>query len=266
VITLTNNDTDIVAAGTAVEIRIGLHAVFGTTGDSQITSPNKDEMTGTADIWEVDVTSYEADGTTQIDTIDLLVATIEQVRNRVSSAAQMSFTVTGEAAPADGEIAPNYIRWNELTPGVAKSATQRVKVNTSAQNGFTVYIRQDHDLQLAADNAIDIDAFPGTNTTPILWAQPPGTTIAVNTGYLGYTTSDTSLNTDGGETANRFSGGTLYAGLSATPEEILYHPSASQSNTDGQDYADITYQLEVNNLQPSGNYSNEIIYIAKPIF
>jgi len=265
-ITLTNNDTDAVAAATAVEIRIGLHATYETTGDSQITSPAKNALTGTADIWEVDVTSYDSDGTTVIDTIDLLVATLEQVRNSVSSAAQMSFTVTGETAPADGEISPNYIRWNELTPGIAKTAVQRVKVNTSAQNGFTVYVRQNHNLELAADNAIDIDRFPGNNTIPLAWAQPAGTTIAVDTGYLGYTTSDTSLNTDGGELANRFTGGTLYAALTDIPEEILYHPVASQSNIDGQDYANITYQLEVNNLQPSGNYSNEIIYIAKPVF
>jgi hypothetical protein len=263
-ITLTNNDTDTVAADATLVIEIGTNATQGATGDSQIANPAKDAATGTADIWEVDITSYEADGTTEIDTIDLLVAIIDDVTLSSSQAAQMSFVITGETAPDAGEIAPNYIRWNELTPGVAKTAVQRVKVNTSAFNGFTVYIRQNNNMQLASDNGIDIDAWSGTNNAPTTWASPAGTSIGVNTGYLGYHTSDGSLNAVG-DGADRFGAGE-YAGLTASSEEVLYHDAASQSDVDGQDYADITFQIEVNNLQPSGNYSNEIIYIAKPIF
>jgi len=262
-ITFTLNDTDTVPAGSTLIFEIGLHATQAATGDSQITNPAKDAAVGTADIWEVDVTSTEADDDV-LDTIDLLVATIDDVALSTSQAAQMTFVITGETPPAAGEIAPNYIRWNELTPGVAKTAVQRVKVNTSAFNGYTVYIKQNNNMQLATDTGIDIDVWSGTNNTPTTWASPAGTTIGVNTGYLGYHTSDGSLNVVG-DGADRFGAGE-YAGLSATSEEVLYHTAASQSDVDGQDYADITFQIEVNNLQPSGNYSNEIIYIAKPIF
>lgn len=263
-ITLTNNDTDTIAAASTIEIQIGTNAASGV---EQITNPAKDAAVGTADIWTVDVTSQDssnADAT--MDTIDLPVAIVESVDLTGAQTPQMTFEISGETAPSGGAVSANAIEWRELSPGTAKTATLRAKVNTDAFNGFTVYVRQNNNMQHSEDSGIDIDAWTGTNGSPTTWASPAGTTIGVNTGYLGYTTSDSSLSNTGDGVDRFTSGGPNYAGLTATSQEVLFHNEASQSNVDGQDYADVTFQIETNNLQPSGNYSNEITFIAVPIF
>ncbi len=261
-ITLTNNDTDTVIAASAITIEIGTNA----GGTHQILNPAKVAATGTADIWNVDVTSQDGTSAT-IDTIDILVATIEHVDIYGSQKPQMTFSVAGQTAPAGGTIGPNFIEWREVTPGVAKTAVMRLKVNTDAKQGFTVYVKQDHNMQHSADATIDIDPIKntlvGTNAAPVAWAIPAGTTIGVDTGFLGYHTSDATL---GVGTADRFTDADTWAGLTATSSEVLYHGHATQSDVDGQDRADVTFKLETNNLQPSGNYANTITFIAKPIF
>jgi len=263
-ITLTNNDTDVVSAGTVVEIEIGTNA---TDGVNQITNQTKVAGLGTADILTCDVTSKTA-GSVALDTIDLLAAIIEDVDLLGSQKPQMTFSITAGDAPSGGAIAANYIEWKEVAPGTAKTAVLRVKVNTDAQNGFYVYIIQDHTMVHSIDAGVDIDPIKndttvGTNAAPVAWYTPGGTTIGADTGFLGYHTSDAVLGTG---TTDRFSAADTFAGLTTTPSEVLYHALVTQSDVAGQDYADITFKLETNNLQPSGNYSNEITFIAKPIF
>ena len=265
---LTNNDTDTVAADSAIVIEIGTIATYGVTGAEQIVNPAKVNPIGSGDVWSVDITS--ADGSSVIiDTIELLVATIEHVEEYAGQKPHMTFEISGITPPDGGVIAPNLIEWREITPGVAKTAVMRAKVNTDAQNGFTVYIKQDTNMLHAVDPTIDIDPIKnvavGTNDAPVDWTSPTGTTLGVDTGFLGYTTSDTTLNTVG-DGPNRFATATKYAGFTTTSEEILYHHEATQSDIEGQDYTNITLQLEVNNLQPSGNYAHELIFIAKPVF
>jgi hypothetical protein len=266
-IVITVDSTDPVTAATTIVIEIGTNATAGDTGDKQITNPAKDAAPGTADIWTVDVTSKT--GATVIDTIDLLVATVEDVDIYGAQKPQMDFSVVGKTAPDGGDIGVNYIEWREVAPGVAKTAVMTVEVNTDAHSGFTVYVKQDHNMQHSEDAGIDIDPIKngdvGTNDAPVSWASPTGTTIAADTAFLGYTTSDTTLN-NVGDGVNRFTTHTKFAGLTSTSEEVLYHGVATQADVDGANMADVTFQLETNNLQPSGNYQNEITFIAKPIF
>jgi len=263
-ITLTNNDTDTVVAQSTIIVRIGTHVDGGT---NQITNPAKVAAVGTADIRTVRVTSQDSTDTfATMDTINLPVAIIESVDLTGAQTPQMTFEISGQSAPDGGAISANAIEWREITPGSPKTATLRVKVNTDAFNGFTVYVRQNHNMQHSEDIGIDIDVWTGTNASPTTWASPTGTTIGVNTGFLGYTTSDASLSATG-DGADRFTDeGPNYAGLTSTSQEVLFHNEATQSDVDGQDYADVTFQIETNNLQPSGNYSNEITFIAVPIF
>lgn len=268
-IALINNDTDTIAADTTIVIEIGTHATHQEAGANQITNPVKSAAFGTGDIWRVYVSTRD-DSNETLDTINLPLATIEHVSSTAGQIPQLSFEISDITPPADGAISPNAIEWRELTPDTPKTATLRVKVNTSAQNGFTVSIAQNHNMQHTQDVAFDIDPIKntsvvGTNAEPVAWESPPGTSIAVDTGYFGYTTSDTTLSNIG-DGPNRFVGGTLYSGLTSTAEEVLFHNEASQSDVDGQDYADVTFQIEVNSLQPTGNYANEIVFTVKPIF
>ena len=267
-ITLINNDTDTITGDTRIIVHIGKNAVIGSVGTHQISNPLKQNNVGSADIWRVDVSSKTGGGG-DIDSIVLLVATIEHVNFYAGPMPHMTFDITAITPPAGGTIAANYIDWRGLTALTPKTATLRVKVNTDAQNGFTVYIRQDHNMLHDQDPTIDIDPIKnvtvGTNDSPVIWAAPTGTVIGVDTGFLGYTTTDTTLN-NVGDGINRFATGTKYAGLTSASTPVLFHDHATQSNLEGQDFADVTFQIEVNNLQPTGNYANDIIFIAKPIF
>jgi len=268
-IALINNDTDTIAADTTILIRIGTHATHQEAGEYQIINPAKTAPLGTGDIWRVYVSTRNASNET-LDTINLPLATIEHVSSTAGQIPQLSFEINDITPPVNGVISPNAIEWRELTPGTSKTATLRVKVNTSAQNGFTVSLAQNHNMQHTQDPGFDIDPIKnssvvGTNLEPVAWESPPGTTIAVDTGYFGYTTSDTTLSSIG-DGPDRFAGGTLYSGLTSTAEEVLFHDEATQSDINGQDYADVTFQIEVNSLQPTGNYANEIVFTVKPIF
>lgn len=268
-LTLTNNDTDTVAADSQIIVEIGTHATSGTTGTHQVDNPIKINLIGSADVWRVDVASFDSTAV-EIDYITLLIATIEHVEMYAGPMPHLTFEISSITAPDGGDISASEINWRGLTALTPKTAVLRVKVNTDAQNGFIVYLKQDGNMLHFEDPTIDIDQIKtggtvGTNDIPVAWSSPPGTTIGVDTGYLGYTTSDITLNSVGNG-VNRFVNTTRYSAFTTSSEEILYHPEATQSNTEGQDYADITFQIEVNNLQPSGNYSNDLIFIAKPVF
>ncbi len=267
--TLTNNDTDTVAPDSRFIIEIGTQAAFGSAGTHQIDNPIKINTAGSADIWRVDVSSYNAADIEQ-DYITLLIATIEHVLMYAGPMPHMTFEISAITAPNGGDISVSEINWRGLTALTPKTAVLRVKVNTDAQNGFIVYIKQDHNMVHDEDPTIDIDQIKtagvvGSNDVPVAWSSPAGTTIGVDTGFLGYTTSDITLNISGNG-VNRFVNATRYSALTTSSEEILYHPEATQSDLEGQDYANITFQIEVNNLQASGNYSNDLIFIAKPVF
>lgn len=267
-IVLKNNDTDVIAGDSEFVIEIGTVATAGSPGVEMILNPTKTLAAGAGDTWEIAVRSRD-DTNATIDKITLLVSIIESTNLYVGTRPDLTFTISGVTPPAGGVIDADQIEWREMTPGVAKTATMKVKVNTSATDGFTVFVRQDQNLTHAVNATVDIDPIKnvavGTNDTPVVWASPPGTVIAVDTGYLGYTTSDDTLN-NVGDGVNRFANETKYSGFTTGLEEILFHNTAAQSDVEGQDYTNFTLQLEINTLQPTGNYTNEVLYIVKPTF
>jgi hypothetical protein len=76
------------------------------------------------------------------------------------------------------------------------------------------------------------------------------------TGCIGYHTTDSTLS--GGST--RFGINDSYAGLSTSPEEVMY------SSVPASDTHDIVYRIVVNELQPAGNYETEIVFLGLPAY
>ncbi|MFZ5391564.1 MAG: hypothetical protein ACOZAR_00005, partial [Patescibacteria group bacterium] len=125
-----------------------------------------------------------------------------------------------------------------------KIACQTLTVSTNAGSGYIVSLQQNRDLTNANSNTMG--KFTGTYAVPAAWTSP----ISPNKSFFGFTTDDTDLANFQSE---------KYSQLAAnnTPYTIIQETTsvADEVNT-------ISYQLEVNNLQEAGIYSNTLMYIV----
>ncbi|MCE9585974.1 hypothetical protein K8R04_01480 [Candidatus Uhrbacteria bacterium] len=125
---------------------------------------------------------------------------------------------------------------------------QRMRV-TEDGLGYQVSVYSNGPLISAhGDTVVDFD---GTNATPLPWSTyTPGPTYP---SAFGYHAGDDLLS----EGSTRFLDADTWAGLSATPGEIVY-----TSGTVEDDVHDILYRLEVSTYQAAQRYSTEIVYVV----
>ncbi len=136
-----------------------------------------------------------------------------------------------------------------------KIACQETIVTTNAASGYRLTIQQDHPIQ--SSPTVQISNFQGSSgsadtwTTPETWSSP----TATHHSYFGFSTSDTidysrfSLNRYGSFQSD------------ATEHEIASAPGPVIDDTNH-----ISFQLETDDLQASGNYSNTVTYIVTAYF
>jgi len=161
------------------------------------------------------------------------------------------------SATAQAEITSTAtdIDYGTYNGATRKIACQETIVTTNANAGYRLTIQQDHPIQ--STPTIQIPKFQGSSgsadtwTTPEVWSIP----ISPSHGYFGFTTSDTSNYPL--FTLNRY--GSFQA--DATTYEIVSAPGPVLSDTNY-----ISYQLETDDLQSSGNYSNTVTYIVTAYF
>jgi hypothetical protein len=138
------------------------------------------------------------------------------------------------------------VPFGNLSVGSIKVGAQTVTVTTNAVSGYTTAVFQDHDL--VKTNGVTIPALVATNSSPAVW--PAGITAA----RFGYHTTDFSLCAG---TAGRFSNADTYSALDVNPFEVACSngPVASEATT-------VVFKVEIEGLQPPGNYQNKISYIT----
>jgi hypothetical protein len=261
---LANDDTGVIVfdlgsgvslpAGAAVTIEIGTNATSGGTGNTQIVNP---VATGSQTISFTSHASNDGSGASVDEG-----ATVVSINNTVSVTAtvqsSLTFTINGIAATnacansggnADVTTTSTTIPYGSLTVNTSKIACQELIVSTNATNGYVVTVQQDQDLTSAG--ADSIVPFSGTHGTPITWTNPPGTGT---NGYFGYTSDDTGF--------AQFQAA-KYAGFAAdnTPYDVITE-SGPVSNATNY----ISYQIEVNELQEAGTYTNTLMYICTATF
>ncbi len=142
------------------------------------------------------------------------------------------------------------VAYGSLQPGTIKFAAQTVTVSTNALGGFTTTLAENRDLTKA--NGVQIPPVSASNAAPAPW--PGGVTSAA----FGYHTTANPLCTG---TTNRFSSNNTYAAATTTPYEILCTTGQTASAS-----ASIVFELEIEALQPSGNYQNQITYVTTPAY
>lgn len=128
---------------------------------------------------------------------------------------------------------------------------QEITVNTNATEGYQVY--KFVDQQLINAYADQIQPITGTNIAPVSWAT--GCLVSASS-CSGYHTTDATL--EGG--SGRFAPIDSYAAFSTSLSEIMY------SSVPAVDVENIIYRLRIGALQPVGDYSTTITYVAVPVF
>lgn len=221
------------------------------------------------------ITTYQSNDSTELDTVTVAFATLDTNSIAVSATVDPTLTFTVTGVTGDGSATVNSavitnglattattIPFGTLTPGTSKVAAHDVTITTNAVNGYTLTASHSATSQtgfppLVSGSSNNIDSFTGTNASPTTWSSPTGSSANVNSGFFGYTTEDTSLCTG---TTNRFSSN-KWAGTTTTGEEIICSTTGVSSET-----TRIGWRVEVNNLQPAGNYTGTVILITTPTY
>lgn len=170
----------------------------------------------------------------------------------------LSFNIIGLPAgtttaglTTDSTTTPSAIDFGSLPFNDDQVAAQRLEVGANATEGYQILKFARSQLQNSYGNSIP--AIAGSNQAPTSWSTGCN---ASSTGCVGYHTTDAVL--AGGST--RFAANDTFAALSTDASEVLFSsvPTTSQ--------ADVLYRVEVNELQPAGDYETEIVYIAIPVY
>lgn len=148
------------------------------------------------------------------------------------------------------------IPFGSLVSGASKVAAHDITVVTNSSNGYVVTVKAS-DPPLT-DGGNNIDNFTEPNSLPTTWSSPAGNTTNINTGLLGYTTEDATLCTG---TTDRFSGN-KWAGFGTTPYEIACNTAPVLTGETTR----LGWQVEVNTMQPAGNYVGNIIIVTTPTY
>lgn len=247
-------------AGAVVTVEIGTNATSGAAGDTQITNP------ATTGGKTLSITTHESDDGTGAS-VDEATATLfinELVTVTATVQSSMTFTITGITTAGsctyqtgtytpDISTTPTTIAFGSLTADTPKRACQKIAIATNATNGYVTTVQQNNDLTSGAGDTIK--DWVGTVAAPTAWPADPFATNPDH-GYFGLHSSDTDYaqfndNLWGGFTASN----TTYNVASA---------SGPVSGVDGENY--VNYEIEVDDLQEAGVYTNTLMYITTATF
>jgi hypothetical protein len=223
--------------------------------------------------YPIDITTLDTDLETPIDTSQVMVYIIEDVRVSATVNAVLEFTV-GELGPDSGVTTVNGIAitasssatsipFGTLSSGVAATLGHSLAVSTNADDGFIVTVQQDGELTSGA--GANINSFnnspDGTgSTSPDTWDDPAGLIDQTHTyGHMGLTTDDADLGTD-------FTG-SKYAGLNGTAAmTIMSHNNPADGTTQNAGLAHVAYTVKTTDLQEAGDYESYLTYICTPTY
>lgn len=130
-------------------------------------------------------------------------------------------------------------------------AAHRINIDTNASEGYRVYMSTDSPL--ISSHGGEIQNVTGINTSPTSWAT--GCSLSA-TSCVGYHTTDATLS----GVSSRFAPDDTFSGFSTGLDEVMYSPVPID------DTHDIVYKILVRALQPAGEYSTNITFIATPVY
>jgi hypothetical protein len=175
----------------------------------------------------------------------------------VTEGALLSFSVAGintgtltAGVTTDFTTSPTIVDFDPIPFNTELEAAQRISVSTNATEGYQILKVADQQLLNAYGDAIP--PVTGSNAAPTGWATG---CLSSASGCFGYHSTDATLS--GGSA--RFGPTDSYAALATTPAEIMY------SSVPMTDQHDVIYKLRVTGLQPAGEYTTALSFIAVPV-
>ena len=205
-----------------------------------------------------------------VDNVTLGFAVNTSVDVKVKVDPALTFTVVGVAqntAVATANTVDhttagsdyNKLDFATLTPNVIREMAQSLTVNTNAVTGYYVYSKLT--TQLTGTYVTNnIDKYVGnaaTNTSPQAWTSPTNNVANVNTGYIGFNTTERDIPgvTWGATLWSPLDNSTTTAG-----DPVMY----SSGPDLGGVATVVSYAIEVDVYQPSDSYSGVLQYNCVP--
>lgn len=173
--------------------------------------------------------------------------------------ASLTFSVSGvdndmtlEGVTTDATTTATSIDFGSLPMDTSVEVAQKLSILTNGTQGYQVYMAFDQEMLDSYGNAIDSVA--STNLSPATWES---VCTGGMTGCFGYHAGDNVLY----DSSLRFALDNTYAGV----ENGLVEVMASNVPVN-LDESEIIYRTKVTSLQPAGDYTTSIQYIAVPVF
>lgn len=238
-------------------ILIGTNATGGT---NQIVNPS------VANSYQLPLTAGSSDlGETRVAIVAPVV---------VTATVDTALTFTVDALdPTDGDVNQSPITatstattvpFGVLDPGTPVTLGQQLSVSTNAAYGFAVTAQVDQ--QLTSGTSEIAGFIEGAFTsTPTSWQSPSPLIGNSDTwGHWGLTTQDQSI--EGGDPFDVAGAGEAYVSASTTPVTVFAHNGPADGTTAHIGRTRVGYRAEITDLQPAGEYTATLTYVATPVF
>lgn len=248
-----------------VDATMTLSAGVQTVTITSVTNPSSPAASYTINILT------ETDGFVEIESVDVMVAIIDDVVVTATVSSTLTFEIAGLASSTEVNGATTNIDtsgsavtipFGTLTADTQHIAGQELTVSTNADDGFDVKVFQNQDLTSGVD--ADIDCFKDGScvTTAEAWASPTGTLDSENTyGHFGLTSEDADLS-GGDDFGNNF-----WKGFDGTTQvEVMYHTGPADGTAADKGLTQVAYAVEISDLQEAGDYTNTLTYICTPTY
>jgi hypothetical protein len=200
------------------------------------------------------------------------VAIVSPVTVTAAVDTTFTFTVSGldptdgdvNQSPIDATSTATSVPFGTLSAGNPVVVAQELTVATNAAYGFAVTAQVDQ--QLTSGTSVIEGFIEGTyTTTPTSWQSPVPVISDSNTwGHWGLTTDDATV-----ALADPFDVGgvgELYVSASTSPITVFAHTGPADGSTQNIGLARVGYQAEITDLQPAGQYTATLTYVATPVF
>ena len=216
--------------------------------------------------------SYIIRITAGLNSADTRVTIVNGVNVTASVATTFTFVVSSlptstallNHATTTGSDTSTTLPFGTISPNTHNELGQQLNVTTNASNGFAVTIHEDQDMTSSKGNTIHLFSNGNATSTPSPWTSPSNVINQPATyGHIGITSDDSS------GTLNFGTAAPFYAGsFNPTSSLIVFSWNGPADGvTQNVGAAKVAVRIEISPLQAAANdYSNNLIYIATPVF
>lgn len=242
-----------ISGNETVTVEIGTNAAYGGAGSSRIVNPS------TAASYNVDITAAGASsetGRTKVAIISgvTVSATIDESLTFSIAAVNAADCTSGGSVTAVTSTATT-VPLSTLSANTFKKGCQTLTVDTNAGDGYTMTSQETDQMTNAGSDTIPdtlCDSGSCDQTTGAAWAT------ATNNG-MGHTCV-------GFDCVAAYSSGTNFRQFASIADTETAVQMRSSSTPVSNSTTTIVYKISVSGSQPSGDYSNVVVYIATAQF